>query len=244
MRNIKLTLEYDGTDFYGFQTQPHHRTVQEELETALRKLFQKRIIAMGSGRTDSGVHAEAQVASFKVDSDLTLRKIQLGLNHYLLHDLSIIAIEEVKPEFHAQFSAKWKTYEYKIWNSQVRSPLFRRWACQFPYKLDFVAMKRAAKLFLGTHDFRAFESSGSRRKSAVRTIRKCSAQKRRDLITFTVESNGFLYKMVRSIVGTLLAVGRGKLKIADVKKIFSTQNRKLVGQIVPAHGLVLKEVLY
>lgn len=244
LRNIKLTLEYDGTDLFGFQRQPHHRTVQEELETALEKIFQRNIRVMGSGRTDSGVHAEAQVANFKIAADLALRKIQLGINHYLPCDISVIAIEEVDPGFHSQFSAKWKSYEYKIWNSQVRSPLLRRSAYQFPYPLDFARMKKAARLFLGPHDFRAFESAGSRRKNAVRTIRKCAIEKKGNLLIFTVESNGFLYKMVRSIVGTLVAVGAGKLGVDDVKKVLRSGSRKLIGSVVPPQGLTLKQVVY
>src|SRR3989338_2554412 len=212
MRNIKLTLEYDGTHFLGFQTQKQDRTIQGELETALKKLFHKKVKVIASGRTDSGVHAEKQIVNFHVGSNLDLAKIQFGLNHYLPKDISVRKIDEVSSSFHSQYSAKRKTYEYQVFNSRHRSPLERFRSFFFPYPLDINKMKKAAQLLCGKHDFRAFEASGGRRRSAVRTIRKFEIQKKDKVISFTVEANGFLYKMVRSMVGTLLQVGSGKMK--------------------------------
>lgn len=242
MRNIKLILEYDGTHFFGFQIQKSRRTVQSELESALKKLFQKKIKVIASGRTDSGVHAEGQVVNFHISSHLPLPKIQQGLNHYLPVDLAVVGIWEVASKFHSQYSAKWKTYEYRILNSKARSPLERFRAVQVPYSLDLTQMKQAARLLRGKHNFRAFESSGGRRKSAVRTIRKFQIQKQGKLISFTVEGNGFLYKMVRSMVGTLLEVGRGRLSLSGFKQILASQVRHLVGPTVPSRGLILKQV--
>ncbi len=244
MKNIRLILEYDGTHFFGSQKQKKHRTVQGELESALQKLFQKKIKIIASGRTDSGVHAETQVVNFRTNSKIPLFKIGQALNYYLPPDLAVIDAKEVPNSFHSQFSAKWKQYEYRVLNSKVRSPLGRFYTFHFPHPLNLAKMKRAARMLFGTHDFRAFESSGGRRKSAVRTIQKFQIQKRGDIIYFTVEANGFLYKMVRSMVGTLLEVGRSRLSFSDFKKILSLKNRDLVGFTVPPHGLTLKQVIH
>jgi tRNA pseudouridine38-40 synthase len=244
VRNIALTLEYDGAEFYGLQVQKNKRTVQSELESALRKLFGEKIRAVASGRTDSGVHAEAQVAHFKTKSKIPLEKIVRGLNHYLPEDLAVTAIKAVPISFHAQRSAKWKTYEYRIFNSRARSPLKRKHTFFVPYVFNLSKMKRAAKLLSGKHDFRAFETSGSRRKSAVRTIRKFDIKKVGNDITITVEANGFLYNMVRSLVGTLLEVARGRMEFSDLKRVLASKNRSQAGPTAPAHGLILRKVSY
>ena len=244
MRNVALTLEYDGAHFYGFQVQKNRRTVQSELELALKKLFGKKIRIATSGRTDSGVHAEAQVVHFKTESKLALDKILKGLNHYLPEDLAVTEIQKVPSSFHAQYSAKRKTYEYRIFNSSVRSPLKRTRTFFVPYWLNFSRMKQAARLLRGKHDFRAFEASGSRRKSAVRTIRKLDIKKTGNDIMITVEANGFLYNMVRSLVGTLIEIGRGRMPLSDLKAVLVSKNRSQIGPTSPAHGLTLKRVSY
>ncbi|MBI4368165.1 MAG: tRNA pseudouridine(38-40) synthase TruA [Candidatus Omnitrophica bacterium] len=245
MRKIKLTVEYDGTHFFGFQIQKRARTVQSELESALKKLFQEKIKVIGAGRTDSGVHAEGQVAHFSTTNDvLPIFKIRLGLNRYLPEDLAVIAAEEVPPSFHAQFSAKRKRYEYRVLNSKARRPIERFRSFYFPYPLDLAKMKRTARLLSGKHDFRAFEASGGRRKHAVRMIRRLQVKKTGNIICFTVEADGFLYKMVRSIVGTLLEVGQNRLKLADFKRMITFKNRRLVGPTAPPQGLTLKQVIY
>ena len=244
MRNVALTLEYDGAHFYGFQVQKNRRTVQSELELALKKLFGKKIRIATSGRTDSGVHAEAQVVHFKTESKLALDKILKGLNHYLPEDLAVTEIQKVPSSFHAQYSAKRKTYEYRIFNSSVRSPLKRTRTFFVPYWLNFSRMKQAARLLRGKHDFRAFEASGSRRKSAVRTIRKLDIKKTGNDIMITVEANGFLYNMVRSLVGTLIEIGRGRMTLSGLKAVLVSKNRSQIGPTAPAHGLTLKRVSY
>ena len=244
MRNVKLTLEYEGTNFFGSQKQKRHQTVQSRLESALRKLFQKKIKLTFAGRTDSGAHAEAQVVNFHTSSELPLFKIQLGLNHYLPKDIAVTDIEEAPLSFHAQFDAKRKVYEYRVFNSNVRPVLGRRRAFFYCKRLNVPKMKKAARFFVGRHDFRAFESSGGRRKSAVRTISRFEVKKVGKYISFTIESNGFLYKMVRSMVGTLLSVGSGEIKFPDLREILVTKNRRLVGPTLPAHGLTLKKIAY
>ncbi|MBI4372400.1 MAG: tRNA pseudouridine(38-40) synthase TruA [Candidatus Omnitrophica bacterium] len=244
MRNIKLTLEYDGTDFFGFQIQKNRRTVQEELETALKKLFHLKIKIAAAGRTDSGVHAEGQVVNFKVDSKLELPKIQFGLNHYLPRDVAVCEIEKVPASFHAQYSAKRKIYEYRIFNSKSRSPLERFRSFYFPHPLRLNKMKRAARLLSGRHDFRAFEASGGRRKSAVRTLRKFEVKREGKIICLTIEGDGFLYKMVRNMAGTLLAVGSGKMKWPDFEQVLKSKNREFAGPTAPSEGLTLKRVIY
>ncbi|OGW77172.1 MAG: tRNA pseudouridine(38-40) synthase TruA [Omnitrophica bacterium RIFCSPHIGHO2_02_FULL_49_9] len=244
MRTFRLTLEYDGTCLNGFQCQPNCRTVQGELQRALGHVFQRKIKAVGSGRTDSGAHAEGQTVHIKLNTKIPPDNIKRALNHYLPQDISVVDVQVAPPKFHAQFSARWKTYQYRVLNADVRSPLARFRAYFVPYPLKVAAMKHAARSFVGRHDFRAFESSGGRRKNAVRTIRKLTLHKQGSMMTFTVEANGFLYKMVRSLVGTLLEVGRGRLSIQKVSRGLRLKNRKLMGPTAPAHGLTLLGVTY
>ena len=243
-RNIKLVLEYDGTHFFGLQTQKGRRTIQSELESALRKLFRTKVSITASGRTDSGVHAQAQIANFKVDSNLSLVNIRRGLNFHLPEDLAVVKVTEAPDAFHSQFAAKRKIYEYRVLNRPSRSPLERLRSFHVPYRLNLPRMRRAARLLCGTHDFRAFESSGGRRQNAVRTIRRFQITKQGDFVCFTVEANGFLYKMVRNMVGALLDVGRGRLPFGDLKRVVNSDSQTRVGFAVPPQGLVLKGVTY
>lgn len=244
MRNIKLTLEYDGTHFSGFQAQPRKRTVQSELEKAFLKLFREKIkISSAAGRTDAGVHARAQVVNFKIASEIPIQNIERALNTYLPEDLAVRKAEEVSPEFHARFQAKSKTYEYLVWNSKTRSPLLAGHAYHFPYPLNMPLMKKTAKLIIGKHDFKSFESK-SEGKNSVRTIFSFSIQKKRDKIRFLIAGDGFLYNMIRSLVGTLLFVGTGKIQLADFRKILRNKTRQHLGPTLPAHGLTLMKVEY
>ena len=244
MRKIKLTLEYDGTHFFGYQLQKNRRTVQNELEKSLHQLFQKKIISYAASRTDSGVHAEGQVVHFEIVSKLPLQKIQYGLNHFLPRDISVVGISEANSSFHAQYSAQWKLYEYRLFHSKHRSPLESYRTFQFPHSLNLRKMRRAVHMLKGRHDFWAFESSGGRRKSAVRTIRKFQIRKKGNIISILVEANGFLYKMVRSLVGTLLEIGSGKMELSTLRKILSSRDRSLIGPTAPPQGLILKGVTY
>ena len=246
MRNLKLILEYDGSAFFGFQRQPDHPTVQEALESALSKLFQKKIkISAASGRTDTGVHAEGQVVNFKIKSKLALLQIQKALNGMLPKEIAVKKIEEVSQDFHARYSVRSKTYEYQIWNDSVRSPLHRHQTYFFSTPLNISRMRKAAKLIEGRHDFRSFCTNGGVvRENTIRTIRRLKILKEDALIKIQIEADGFLYHMVRNIVGSLLEVGGKKMSLEDFKKILEARDRRQAGAMVPASGLTLTKVDY
>ena len=245
MRNIKLTLEYDGARFFGFQRQKHQPTIQGELEKALSKLFNRRMkISAAAGRTDSGVHARAQVVNFKINSPLTLGKIQRGINALLPHEIAVKEIKEVPEKFHARYSAQSKTYEYQILNSTVRSPLLNGRIYQYPYPLDLNRMKKAAKTLVGRRNFKTFQASGSSVKTSIRTVRRIRLERRGPILRFTMEADGFLYHMVRNMVGTLLEVGRGRISLQDFFLLVKSRNRLAAGPTVPAKGLTLLSVRY
>lgn len=243
MRNIKLTLEYDGSGFFGFQRQNDRPTIQSELEKALSTLFNRPMkIAAAAGRTDAGVHAKGQVVNFKTDSLLSLERIQKGLNALLPKAIAVKKTEAVALDFHARYSAKWKTYEYTVLNSKIRSPLLNGRAFQFPYPLDFRMMKQAANKLMGRHNFKSFQAAGSSVKDSVRTIRRLTIKQEGKLIRFSVEADGFLYHMVRNMVGTFLEVGRGKLSLEDFSRRFKKRIR--FTHSVPPQGLTLVSVKY
>ena len=247
MRNIKLTIEYDGADYCGWQAQklqPKHLTIQEVIEKALRKVFQKKVKLIGSGRTDSGVHAWAQVANFKIDSELSLNKIQAALNSYLPRDIVIEKARNVNLDFHSRFDVSSKTYCYYILNTNTSSPLNRRYSLFIPYSLNLENMKKAAKYILGRHDFRCFQAKAGRSTGSIRTIKKLNITRKKGLIAIEIESNGFLYNMVRVIAGTLIEVGRARFKPVYVNKLIKSKDRRLAGPTVPAHGLCLMKVKY
>ncbi|MBN1688774.1 MAG: tRNA pseudouridine(38-40) synthase TruA [Candidatus Omnitrophica bacterium] len=255
VRNIKLTLEYDGSSFYGFQRQPHFPTVQETLEQALSKLFNSRMkIKAASGRTDAGVHAENQIVNFYTRSLLAAEKIQRGLNHYLPASVVVKKTEAVPLSFHARYDVRSKVYEYRIWNSIHRSPLSANQTWHIPVALDLKAMRSAAGYFVGTHDFRSFcvktsltfkKGSGDIcQRGTVRTVRSVEITKREEMIRIRVEANGFLHHMVRNIVGTLVEVGQGKIGPKDVRGILLAKDRTRAGRNAPACGLRLLNVSY
>jgi tRNA pseudouridine38-40 synthase len=250
MKNIKLVLEYNGSDFFGFQKQPGRPTIQEALEKALSGFFDRKMkIAAASGRTDTGVHAEGQVVNFRVASGRDLQQIQKGLNALLPKSVAVRSIEEVPADFHARYSVRSKIYEYRIWNSPFRSPLLAGRAYHVPYFLDVPAMRKAAKFFLGRHDFRSFTSESAVRKgkkavSFIRTIKKLTIKKQGYLLLIHVEADGFLYHMIRNMVGTLLEVGRGKRKARDIDVLLKAKDRRLVGMTAPSEGLTLMRVTY
>lgn len=256
MRNILLTIEYDGTKFFGWQKQNRKntkdltrnreevRTVQEEIEKALHKLFQKKMHLIGAGRTDSGVHAEAQAANFKVRSNLPLANIEKGLNSYLPQDIAITSAEDVSPNFHARFDAKEKLYRYRILNRDTRSPLLKRYAVFTPFCLDVKRMKKAAQFLVGKKNFKSFQASDKKEKSSVRTIKRLDIISKDSLIEIYIAADGFLYNMVRNIAGTLIDVGRGKIEPKKVIDILSKESRPSAGQTAPSEGLCLVKVYY
>lgn len=246
MRNIKMTLAYDGTNYHGFQIQKGTglKTVQEELEKALGILTQEEIAVIGSGRTDAGVHAEGQVINFISNSGIPADKFPLAANSLLPRDIVIWQAEDIFPEFHARFNARGKTYRYTIYNHRQLSPFWRFYAYHVPVQLDIEKMIQGGKLFLGTHDFRGFCAKDTAVKDFTRTIFECSIQKDGPLLTITVTGDGFLYNMVRIMVGTLLEIGQKKRRPEEISALLSTRERKLSGTTLPPQGLCLCSVQY
>ena len=244
MRNIKITIEYDGTGYVGWQRQPSGPTIQETIETMLATITGERVKLLGSGRTDSGVHALGQVASFRTETRLSPEEIQKGLNSILPKDIVITDAEEAAPDFHAQLSAKSKTYVYKILNRPYPSAILRDRAWFVPYPLKARHMDEAASFLLGEHDFRAFAQAEATVKSTVRTVLSARITKRRDMIEFSIEADGFMKRMVRLIAGTLAQVGRERITPSQFREILDTGVKTKYVHAAPARGLYLKEVMY
>jgi tRNA pseudouridine38-40 synthase len=252
MRNLKLQIEYDGTNYAGWQTQqttPHARrkrpTIQQTIVRVLQKILRERVELIVSGRTDAGVHALAQVASFKTDSSLPAEKIRQALNALLPQDIAISGIEEVPLNFHPLRAAKSKIYRYSILNRQYKPALLKNQVYFCPFPLDLNLMRRAARVLVGRHDFKAFCATGSSARSTVRTVKKLNIEKRPpDLIIIEIEAVGFLYKMARNIVGTLIEVGRGRLLPGALRSILLSEDRRRAGPTAPAQGLCLVRVRY
>ena len=244
MRNLKLTLAYDGTEFHGWQIQPKLPTVQGQLQETLRKLFNHDVLVTGSGRTDAGVHAHGQVASVetmrKIDPDAVLR----GANALLPPAIRVLAVEEVSPEFHARRSARSKTYEYRIWRNPIVSPFHSRYVYAFRYPLDEKAIDRGTTCFLGSHDFTSFCATATEVEDRTRTIYQASWTRSEPEWVFRIRGNGFLQYMVRTIAGTLIEIGQGRLDAEQIPRIFEARDRRLAGPSLPAHGLHLISVEY
>jgi tRNA pseudouridine38-40 synthase len=247
MRNLKLLIEYDGTPYCGWQTQTRNKlkdSIQEILEGTLRKILQEKVKLTGSGRTDAGVHAAGQVANFKTASDIPPRKLQRALNSLLPDDIVIKGVKEVSLSFHSRYSAKSKRYRYTILNRPFSNAFSRNVVLFYPYPLDVRLMRKAAGSFVGKHDFSAFRNADKKEASSVRRVKKLTLKKEGDYVHIDIEADGFLYNMVRSIAGTLLEVGRGKIKPCDVRKILRGRRRDLAGPTAPAKGLCLMAVRY
>ena len=247
MRNFKVICEYDGSGFSGWQTQAQgERTVQGELEAVLLKVFKKPVRVIASGRTDSGVHAQGQVVSFKAETRMKPLEIGRALNSLLPSDIAVLKAEEVNSDFHAQYSVKEKTYRYTVLTRKYRSVFLRDRVYFYPYPLMLTRMRQAAQYLVGRHDFKSFQAFDPLRaeRQTVRTIKKIAIKKEGDLMTIDVTADGFLYKMVRNIAGTLLAVGAGQLPLNEVPKILRAKNRQRAGDTAPAEGLCLMAVKY
>lgn len=244
MRTIKLLLEYDGTNYAGWQVQPEQDTIQGRLEAALERITGQKVRVVGSGRTDAGVHAIGQVAHFKTASSMTPEEFRKAFNAMLPLDIAVIEATEEVEGFHARHSAKRKLYKYVVLQVETRSAFSHRYALDIGHALDVPAMGRAARHLLGTHDFSAFRSASCTAKTPVKTIYRLEVHERGDDVIFLIEADGFLRHMVRTIVGTLVEVGRGYLQPEDVKKILERRDRSLAGPTAPPHGLFLLEVTY
>jgi len=242
MRVIRLTLAYDGTDFSGWQRQPRARTVQGEVERALARIAGKKIPVVGAGRTDAGVHARGQAASFRSDLRLEDRELRRALNSILSWDVRILSARTVPAEFHARKSARSKVYRYRIINSHLVSPFDFRYALQWSGPLDVERMSEAARLFERKADFTAFSSN--RLLQPVRRVMRSELKKRGREITYTIEADGFLRYMVRTIVGTLIEAGRGRVEPRAIEDFFAGKKRTLASPTAPAKGLCLIKVVY
>ncbi|MBU0672552.1 MAG: tRNA pseudouridine(38-40) synthase TruA, partial [Candidatus Margulisbacteria bacterium] len=251
MRKIKLILTYEGAHFSGYELQPGKKTIRGELENALHKLFKTPLKTISASRTDAGVHALAQVVGFQLNNSIPTPKIASALNSCLPDGIKVVKAEEVGEDFHARYGAKSKEYEYLIYNGDIMPPFYEKLAWQMKYKLDLVAMRKAANILKGKHDFKSFCASRSDDKDFVRTMYLISIRKRKiriwngqdvSVISIRVKGNGFLYKMVRNMVGTLAEVGLGRTSLKDVRQILSGKDRKLAGRTAPADGLCLLKV--
>ena len=244
MRNIKLTLCYDGSAFHGYQQQDNAETVEAALKKALRRLIGEDVKPVSCSRTDAGVHAEMFVCNFKTETDRENEKLLRGLNALLPPTVAVQTCEDVPLSFHARYDCTGKEYRYLIWNAPVRNPFYVGRAVHVPYALDVERMDKAAKLFLGTHDFSAYCASGSEVKSKVRTVTACSVRRNGELVIFSVRGNGFLYNMVRIMAGTLLSLSAGGLTEEDIMRSLKSGKRTDAGPTAKAEGLYLHEVYY
>lgn len=244
MRNIMIKIEYDGTNYNGWQIQPNGITIQGEIIKAIKNLTGEDVNLHGSGRTDARVHAKEQVANFHSTSNISIQELARGLNHFLPKDIVVKEAEIVPLEFHARHWAIGKAYSYQIYNHPQRSALLRNYSYHVSYELDINRMQRAANIFIGTHDFRGFMSSGSSVKDTVRSIHEVNLHKEGDSIWITFKGNGFLYNMVRIMVGTLVEVGSGKRDIKIIEEALKSGLRSKAGPTAPPQGLFLEKVFY
>ena len=244
MRNIKLTIEYDGKDFNGWQKQPNKLNIQGEIERAIEEVTGEKVELIGSGRTDAGVHALGQVANFKIEKNISIEKIPYALNSKLKKSIRIKDAEEVDERFHSRYTCKKKTYMYVINDSLQGSAIYRNLEYHIDSKLDEDKMNEAAKFFLGEHDFKSFKASGTSSKSSVRVIYEASAERKGERVYIKLTGNGFLYNMVRIIAGTLVDVGICKIEPEYIKEIIEAKDRLKAGRTLPSQGLYLVKVEY
>lgn len=243
-RNLKLTLRYDGSAFHGWQFQPNCITVEEELKKACAHILQEDVKLQSCSRTDAGVHANMFCCNFKTECQRENSKIILGLNAVLPESIAVYGCEDVNGDFHARYSCKGKEYIYKIWNGKERNPFCVNYALHFQRKLDEAFLNEQAKDFIGTHDFASFCASGSTVVSTVRTVYDCKVERNEDEVVFKVCGDGFLYNMVRIMVGTLLDISDGKIKACTIPDIIKAKNRESAGITAKPQGLYLNRVFY
>ena len=245
MKNFKLIIEYDGTHYHGWQRQKKDATIQGEIEDAIWTMTHNRVTLYGSGRTDAGVHARGQTANFHSNTDLKPEVFQRGLNSLLADDIVIKECDQVEDTFHARYSAKSKIYDYTIVNHPVPPAINRQYVWSIRSQLDTMAMQSAIRCIVGSHDFKAFEGTGSPRAYATRQVLAAGLRQSGDrFLTFRIEADGFLRFMVRNIVGTLVDVGLGKTLPAEFRQILESRDRTKAGATAPARGLCLMEVKY
>ncbi len=244
MRKLLLVVQYDGTDYCGFQRQPDLPTIQGKLEDALGQLFGSDTPVTAAGRTDAGVHAVGQTVTFEMDSPIPTRRVAAATNALLPDDIVVIEARDVSGDFHPRYDATGKVYRYRILNRKAPSPFIGRYAWHVCWGLDVGLMRQAAEGLVGEHDFEAFSSSGSSVESTVRELRRLDIQRQGDLIEISAEADGFLYMMVRRIVGALTDAGRELISIAEVTELLESRDRNRIRTIAPPQGLSLIKVIY
>ena len=244
MRNIKLIIEYDGTNYCGWQRQNNVMTIQEKVENAIEKITGERALITGSSRTDAGVHAKGYTGNFYTNSKIPVDKFARAINSQLPRDIVIRNSFDMPMEFHARYNSTGKLYSYTIINRREYVAVGRNYIYHHQRILDVEVMKLGALYFIGTHDFSAFKNLGSSVKTSVRTISKLDIIRDKDMIKIYIAADGFLYNMVRIIVGALIRVGEGKIKPSEIKEIIESKERSRAGKSVPPNGLCLEEVFY
>ncbi|MDD2627616.1 MAG: tRNA pseudouridine(38-40) synthase TruA [Clostridia bacterium] len=244
MRNVKLVIEYSGTGFFGWQKQPDKRTIQEEIEKTLECILKEKVELIGSGRTDAGVHAMGQVANFYTNKSIKCEELLMAVNSVIEKDITILSVEDVEIDFHSRKSAKEKHYRYVVNNSKIHSALNQNREMLFKHDLDIEIMNVAKDNLIGKHNFAAFRAVGSSVCNTERTIYELKINKLGNRIIFDIVGSGFMYNMVRIIVGTLLDIGSGKLEASTIKNMIETGKRALGGQTVPPDGLYMVSVKY
>lgn len=245
MRNFKIVLQYDGTRYQGWQRQiSTDNTIQGKIEALLSKMCDTPVEIQGAGRTDAGVHAYGQVANFHIETEKTAEEVMVYMNTYLPDDISVISCEEKPERFHSRLNAKGKVYQYRIWNSDRKPVFVRKYVHQVPGELDVQAMRQAATLLIGTHDYQSFTSTKRGKKSAVRTVTSIDIEREGEELVFTFKGDGFLYHMVRIMMGTLIETGLGLRKAEEIPQILEAKDRSKAGHLIPANGLTLLEVVY
>lgn len=244
MRNLLLTISYDGSNYHGWQVQKNAVTVQEVFQNAVKKLFKQNIDIKGCSRTDSGVHANKYCVSFKTDTDIPCENIIMALNSYLPDDIAVLNCTDMDIDFHARYNVVKKEYVYIINNSKIRNPFLRNYAFWYRYDIDTDYLNEQAQAFVGTYDYSGFCSANSGVEDTVRTVYSFEVSRKGDMVYFKVSADGFLYNMVRIMVGTLLFVNEGKIKKDELKNVILSKNRKLAGKTAPPQGLYLNDVIY
>lgn len=244
MRNLRLRLMYNGAAYHGWQVQNNAVTVQGTIEAVIEKIFGKHLTVYGCSRTDSGVHANEYYCNFRTEKEMSCQQVINALNGNLPSDIAVLDCEEVKDEFHSRFDCVSKQYVYRIWNSPVKNPFELHTAYHYKYRLDETVLDKAAKDYIGTYDFKAFCSAGSSVEDTVRTVKSASVTRNGDFVEFRVEADGFLYNMVRIMVGTLIGINEGKIDKDSIKQIILSGDRLNAGVTAPPQGLFLDRVYY
>ncbi|MDE6469775.1 MAG: tRNA pseudouridine(38-40) synthase TruA [Eubacterium sp.] len=244
MKNLLLTIQYDGSKYHGWQVQKNALTVQEVFQNAVEKVFHSRLDVKGCSRTDTGVHANMYCLTIQTDMNISDEGVILALNSNLPDDISVIACQQVDDDFHPRYSCTSKEYVYKLYNGKIRNPFYSKYALHYRYSMDADYLNKECKAFIGTYDYSGFCSSKSDVEDTVRTVKAFDVWRDGDMVYFRVEADGFLYNMVRIMVGTLLFVSEGKIKEGELIDVIKSKNRKRAGKTAPPQGLYLNKINY